>query len=789
MKCLVLAGGRGDRLWPLSRQHYPKQFIQMQQNRSLFQETIARNMPFCDEFIIVTNEEYQFLIEDQMKLFQGITYHCVFEEIGRMTTAAIILASMNLPQSELVFVTGANQVVVGDTYKDTVLTAKEMARKGRLVTVGMQVDKLEQRFGYIHYMGNTVLDFTEKPHEDTLHWYSDPEEYLVNTGMFLFQAGAIVAELRKLNPDFYHALLKANAMKQYKNGALLYTSEAFQMLPSISIEKAIFEKTENASVVQGTFLWKDISSLEDLSSKTYGVASSGYELQHACKDVTIINQCSRRVVVASNLEDVTIVNTKDAVYVGKTGTSQQMKQIIEENDEIQPFFQDGRVSYRAWGTYELLVDGPHYRVKRLMIRVGKTIYAHKHIYRDECWTIVEGKAQVMLDGQTTIYEAGSCINIKAGSSHQLSNAGDIPLMVVEVALGSNVTEDDMVSVQSRDMTDADFGYEIEPFVKLAPAYKDFLWGGERLKTLFGKECEYDVVAESWELSAHEAGLAKIASGRHKGSTFAKYLHTLGKEKWGWKCQSLPDFPILVKLIDAKERLSVQVHPDDEYALSYENQYGKNEMWYVLDCEDGAGIYCGFNRDVTKEEVKRRIEDNTILEVLNWIPAKKGDVFFIQAGCVHAIGAGMLICEIQQSSNCTYRLYDYNRKDRYGNLRELHLEKALDVLDYTKYDLEQMHVNVDSVLTDEKLLPDAFGYGGQLLGRCKYFECYDYKVSGEMEISLDPNSFVSIMCVAGSGVLKKGGYELAFDRGDSMYAPAAEGKVSVKGTCELVVTHV
>lgn len=790
MKCLVLAGGRGDRLWPLSRGHYPKQFIQMQHNHSLFQETIARNIPFCDEFIIVTNEEYRFIIEDQMKLFQGISYRCVFEEVGRGSMAAIMLSCMELSLSELVFVTGANQMVTGDDYKDAVLLAKEMAKTGKLVTFGMPVKKAEQRFGYIHYDGNTVLDFTEKPDEKTLARYEKDSSYLINTGMFLFQVGTIVSEVKKYEPYAYDALARANSARENRKGVLFYNKDVMEKVPALSMEKAVFERTDRAGVVYGTFDWKDISSLEDLSSLSAGTIAGGHQVQHACENVTIINECKRRLVVTSNLSNVTVVNTKDAVYIGKTGTSEQLKQIISENEQYMPFFQDGRDSYRSWGTYELLVDGQNHRVKRIVIRVGKTIYAHKHLYRNECWTIVEGKAKITLDGQSQIYEAGSCINIAAGVAHQVSNAGEIPLMVIEVSMGSNVTEDDMVSIQSRDLTDADLGYEIEPFVKLSPAYKDYLWGGQRLKSIYGKQCDYDILAESWELSAHEAGQSIVATGRHKGSSFGEYLNTIGKERLGWKCQSLPDFPILIKLIDAKDKLSVQVHPDDEYALSCENQYGKNEMWYVLDCEEGAGIYCGFNRDVTREEVKRRIENNTILEVLNWIPAKKGDVFFIKAGTVHAIGAGMMICEIQQSSNCTYRLYDYDRRDKFGNLRQLHLDKALDVLDYRKYEMpNDTNTAKDGAHGFETLLPDTFGYGGKLLGRCKYFECYDYQVEGNQEILLDPNSFVSIMCVAGNGSLCMGDYKVTVKVGDSVFAPAMEGKVLAQGNCELVVTHV
>lgn len=788
MKCLVLAGGKGDRLWPLSRQHYPKQFIKLQKNHSLFQETIARNIPFCDEFIIVTNEEYQFIIEDQMKSFQDITYRCVYEGVGRKTTAAIMLPIMQLAMSELVFVVGADQLVVGEDYKDAVMQAKELARMGYLVTIGMDFEKPQQRFGYIRYEGQDVLDFTEKPDEKTLGNFENTD-YLVNTGMFLFQVGDILKQLVEYEPGVYQALYQTYQERKSRKGALYFSKEVMQKLPAMPIEKAVFEKTKIAKVVHGQFIWHDIGSLADLSQIDSYICNKGYVITNECKNVTVLNECSRRIVVADGLENAYIVNTKDAVYVAKDGDSENLKQIMSQHTELSPFFQDGRVSYRSWGTYELLVDEPGNRVKRILIRPGKTIYAHKHEFRRECWTVVRGTARITLDGKTADYQAGSCIVVAENVVHQITNIGEDALAVIEVSMGENVTENDIVSVQSRDLTETELGYEVEPFVKLFPAFKDYLWGGNKLKTMYQKKCDYDIVAESWELSAHEAGASIVTSGRHKGMPFPVYLDTIGKMYWGWKCQSLPNFPILVKFIDARDKLSVQVHPDDEYALENEGEYGKNEMWYVLDCEKDAGIYCGFNRDVTKEEVERRIRDNSILEVLNWIPAKKGDVFFIKAGTVHAIGAGMLVCEIQQSSNCTYRLYDFDRRDKFGNLRQLHLEKALDVLDYTKYQAVNACAASGENAEDAENNADE---NGTLLGRCKYFECYDYKIEKEQIITINPNSFLSLICVKGKGtvqMVQEKEDTLSFQMGDSIFVPAREGKLLVTGRCELVVTHV
>ena len=204
---------------------------------------------------------------------------------------------------------------------------------------------------------------------------------------------------------------------------------------------------------------------------------------------------------------------------------------------------------------------------------------------------------------------------------------------------------------------------------LQPAFKDYLWGGERLKTDFGKQTAIAPLAESWELSCHPDGESTIASGPFAGQTLAAALQAQ-PELLGSAVDAQDGFPLMIKLIDAKQSLSVQVHPDDEYAARVEHSRGKTEMWVIVDCEPGAELLYGFSRPVTREELACRIKDGTLLEVAGHAPVHPGDVFFIPAGTLHAIGAGILIAEIQQSSNVTYRVYDYDRRDKNGNTRPL-----------------------------------------------------------------------------------------------------------------------
>lgn len=304
-------------------------------------------------------------------------------------------------------------------------------------------------------------------------------------------------------------------------------------------------------------------------------------------------------------------------------------------------------------------------------------------------------------------------------------------------------------------------------VKLIPSCKEYLWGGTRLKNEFGIESELEIIAETWELSAHKNGQSIIADGEFKGKTLTEYIEENGNECIGKNAAAFEFFPILIKFIDAADKLSVQVHPSDEYALEHEGEYGKTEMWYVIDCDEDSFLYYGFNQSITKEEFAKRIENNTLLEVLNKVNIKKGDVFFIESGTIHAIGKGALICEIQQNSNTTYRVYDYDRRDKDGNLRDLHIEKAIDVTDLNP--------------------PKKYCANGNKLAECKYFTVDKY--SGNCVIPMTADSFKSVIAVSGEGTLTVNGFEMSFKKGDSIFVPAQNGEIKINGECDIIVSYV
>ena len=317
-------------------------------------------------------------------------------------------------------------------------------------------------------------------------------------------------------------------------------------------------------------------------------------------------------------------------------------------------------------------------------------------------------------------------------------------------------------------------------LQLSAALKDYLWGGSRLKNEFNKKSTLEKVAESWELSCHKDGQSKIVNGKYKGQTLTAYIEDNGKAVLGKNAAKFTYFPILIKLIDAEDHLSVQVHPDNDYALRVEGEYGKTEMWYIVDAKPGAYLLYGFKKEISKEEFKERIENHTLLEVCNKVPVKKGDVFFIDAGTLHAIGEGIVIAEIQQNSNTTYRIYDYGRIGVDGKPRELHIEKALDVTKLIPPTKSTQAMQTMNFFAD---------YTMQLLASCEYFTAYYFDVKNECKFVANEDSFHSIVVLEGQLELVSNTETLHLVKGDSVFVPAEMGEYCVKGKANFIFSIV
>lgn len=302
---------------------------------------------------------------------------------------------------------------------------------------------------------------------------------------------------------------------------------------------------------------------------------------------------------------------------------------------------------------------------------------------------------------------------------------------------------------------------MDKVTKLTPSVKDYIWGGEKLKK-YGKKSSGNI-AETWELSFHKDGLCTVPEG-------LPLAEAATEKDLGTNVKGFQFFPLLIKLIDAKYNLSVQVHPSDEYALKNEGQFGKTEMWYVVEAEEGSGLYLGFKKDVTPEQFASAIADNTVTDLLNFVKVNKGDHYFIKSGTVHAIGKGCTICEIQQNSNVTYRVYDYDRRDANGNARPLHVEKAKDVAD----------------LQCKKPVSPLIKEGNASIISCsKYFTVRRLSISGETSISTDETSFKAITFVSGEGQIEN----QAATAGDTFFIPANYGFVKLTGNAEVIISNV
>lgn len=299
---------------------------------------------------------------------------------------------------------------------------------------------------------------------------------------------------------------------------------------------------------------------------------------------------------------------------------------------------------------------------------------------------------------------------------------------------------------------------------LGPVIKDYLWGGARLKQEFGFKTDLTKAAEGWMLSIHKDGTNTVLNGALKGKPLNEVLEAFGEKS--------QNFPILIKLIDAKDKLSVQVHPSDEFALKHEGEPGKTEMWYIVDCEPGAELVFGFNKDITGAEFKERIEQNTLTDVLNYVQVQKGDVFFIKSGTLHAIGGGILIAEIQQNSNTTYRVSDYGRLGADGKPRQLHIDKALEVTSLLK-----------SGDFCQSFLPQQRDcYTTQKLAVCEYFTVEKINLNGTFKINND--YFVSLLVLDGAATIKYDKKDLNVKKGDSIYIPSGV-TCQITGKAEII----
>jgi mannose-6-phosphate isomerase len=306
-------------------------------------------------------------------------------------------------------------------------------------------------------------------------------------------------------------------------------------------------------------------------------------------------------------------------------------------------------------------------------------------------------------------------------------------------------------------------------LKFEPILKERLWGGTKLGTRLQKAISSDITGESWELSGVEGDVSVVSNGPLQGTSLTSIIEQHAEELLGVSVVARfgKEFPILIKFIDAKQDLSIQLHPNDELAKERHNSFGKTEMWYIMDADKDANLIVGFNQDVTRERYAKSLEENTLLELLNYERVSKGDTFFINTGKIHAIGAGVLLAEIQQTSDITYRVFDFNRRDKEGNLRELHTELALDAIDYTRKD-------------DFKVsYPTTVGRVNPMV-QCPYFKTNFLKLENDfIQDTGDRDCFTIYMCVEGKAEVANENGTTTLMKGETALLPAQSSSIAIK----------
>ena len=455
---LILCGGSGTRLWPLSRTLMPKQFVKLFNNQSLFQLTVERNNALCDEQLIVSNSEQYFLALDQLEELKTqnskLKTRYLLEPIGRNTAPAIALACLSLNPETVVLVTPSDHLIKNQkAYQTVVKRAEVLANDGFLVTFGIKPSYAETGYGYIEAKivngesldvnGLDVLKFHEKPDMQTASEYlainhspltTHHSQFLWNSGMFCFKAGVFLQELKHYSPLIYEA--SKQALENANDGDMIRIKhEAMMAIPEDSIDYAVMEKSDKVKVVPSDIAWSDVGSFDALSAELDNDENNNFILSH-------------KQVCTIDIEDLIIIDTEDALLISRKGSSQKVKEIVSKlKTQNSSLTTTHNTVHRPWGTYTVLEDKPGYKIKKIMVKPGKRLSLQKHFHRNEHWVVVSGTATVRVEDKTFIVRENESTYIKSGEIHRLENLGKIPIILIEAQVGSYTGEDDIVRIE------------------------------------------------------------------------------------------------------------------------------------------------------------------------------------------------------------------------------------------------------------------------------------------------------------------------------------------------------
>lgn len=449
MKAIILAGGNGTRLWPISRRLMPKQFVKLFFDSSLFQLTLKRVKNLCSEIDIVSNEEHYFIALDQAQEINTTCRRYLLEPVGRNTAAAIAIASFGYDHDDILLILPSDHLIKDEkAYEEVVKKAQEFAQDGHLVTFGIAPTSPQTGFGYIEADGYSVKAFHEKPDLKTATNYLKKGNYYWNSGMFCFKAGVFLDELKKHSPAIYKAskLAFQNATKGEISRVKL---EDMLNIPKDSIDYAVMEKSAIVKVIPSDIGWSDLGSFDSLHQEL------DKDSDNNTKNRNLINIDSKNNLVLTNkkvalidVDDLIVVSTSDALLISKHGSSQKVKKVVEhlqhDNSELPDIH---LTAHRPWGTYTILEDSPKYKIKRIVVKPKKRLSLQKHFHRNEHWIVVNGTAIVIVGDKEMTLVANESTYIHAGVVHRLENRGTIDLVLIEVQVGEYLGEDDIVRLE------------------------------------------------------------------------------------------------------------------------------------------------------------------------------------------------------------------------------------------------------------------------------------------------------------------------------------------------------
>lgn len=450
MKIIILAGGGGTRLFPLSRDCYPKQFLHVIGNKSLLAQTIERFLGLVEakDIIIVTNERYIFHVQAELKAINAQESHIITEPMGKNTAPAIALAQsycqdvLQCDDDEILFVSPSDHLIKPiDAFQDLIRNAQDVA-KDNIVTLGIKPTKPEIGYGYIEAEKNNnlakkVISFKEKPDLVTAKEYITSGNYYWNGGMFMFSIATMQAELTKYMP----------AIIDITQNGYQYTVDNFVNMPDISIDYAVAEKSQKMMMIpMENVYWNDIGSFdaiaEVLSDKDKNVFK-GDILAENCTDTMIIGD--NRLIAGIDLENLMIIDTPDALLVAKKGESQKVKNIVNKlKQSKRKEAKENVTMYRSWGKYTLLTESEGYRVRKIEMYPGASLTMQMHYHRSEHWTVISGTGKIIINDRESIFTENQSTYIPMGVKHKLSNPGKIPLIIIEVQSGKYINDDDIV---------------------------------------------------------------------------------------------------------------------------------------------------------------------------------------------------------------------------------------------------------------------------------------------------------------------------------------------------------